>query len=77
MNDRLFESAKPYGAIATRHIYERMRSLRVGEAFTLERKEWKVPTSPKDSISKNSRYRDHFKVEELERGEGWVISRVK
>jgi len=40
-------------------------------------KEWKVPTSPEDSIGKNSRYRDHFKIEELGGGKGWVISRVK
>ena len=77
MNDRLFEPRKSNGAIATRHVYERMRSLRVGEAFTLEWKEWKVPTSPKHSIGQNARYRDHFKVEELEGGKGWVISRVK
>ena len=77
MNDRLFEPGKPNGPIATRHVYERMRSLRVGEAFTAECEEWKVPTSPKDSIGKNLRYRDHFKVEELERGKGWRISRVR
>jgi hypothetical protein len=65
------------GPIATRPVYERMRSLRVGEAFTVERKEWQVATSPKDSIGKNARYRDHFKVEELEGGKGWLIARVK
>jgi len=77
MNDRLFEPGKPHGPIATRHVYERMRSLRVGETFTVERHEWKVATSPKESIGKSARYRDHVKVEELEGGKGWLISRVK
>src|SRR5580704_10242650 len=41
-----------YGPIATRHVYERMRSLQVGEAFTVERDEWPMPTPPQRQISR-------------------------
>jgi hypothetical protein len=69
--------SKPNGPIATRHVYDRMKSLQVGEAFTVEWKQWRAATSPKDSIGKSRRYRDHFNVEELDGGKGWRISRVR
>jgi hypothetical protein len=66
-----------YGTLATRTVYQRLRALEVGEEFTLSTKEWKVATSPMDSIGKSVRHRDHIKVRELENGTGWIISRVK
>jgi hypothetical protein len=72
--------AKPmrsYGLIATRPVYNRMRSLQVGEAFTVAPQDWPIATPPTDTIGKNARYRAHFKVEELDRGRGWRIIRVK
>jgi hypothetical protein len=76
MLDILSRSTK-YGPIATRHIYDRMRELPVGAQFTLERHDWPMPTSLKDSIISNVRYRDHFTVEELDGGGGWRITRIK
>jgi hypothetical protein len=54
-----------------------MRSLQVGEAFTVAPKEWPIATPPTDTIGKNVRYRDHFKVEQLDGGKGWRITRFK
>jgi hypothetical protein len=68
---------KSCGPIATRHVYERMKSLQVGEAFTVEWKDWRAATPPTDTMGKSARYRDHFKVEELDGGRGWRITRVK
>jgi hypothetical protein len=66
-----------HGPMVTRAIYEQIRSLRVGEKFTLAKSEWRVATSPMDSIGKSARYRDRIIVRPLEHGEGWLISRVK
>jgi len=66
-----------YGPIATRKIYDRMRSMQVGEEFALKRSEWKVATSPVDSIGKSAKYRDDYTVRELADGTGWVIVRVR
>jgi hypothetical protein len=69
---------KSHGLIATtRPVYQRMRSLQVGEAFTVAPKEWPIATPPTDTIGKNVRYRDHFKVEQLDGGKGWRITRFK
>jgi hypothetical protein len=65
------------GPMVTRAIYERIRTLRIGENFTLQASEWKMATSPMDSIGKGARYRDKIVLRELENGTGWVISRVK
>jgi hypothetical protein len=77
MTDIFTKPMKSYGLIATRPVYERMRSLQVGEAFTVAPKEWPIATPPTATIGKNVRYRDHFKVEALEGGKGWRISRVR
>ena len=77
MTDTFAKPIKPYGPIATRHIYERMRALQVGEAFTVAWKDWRAATPPTGTMGKSRRYRDHFKVEELGDGRGWLISRVK
>jgi hypothetical protein len=65
------------GPTMTRAIYERIQSLRVGEKFTLAASEWRMATSPVDSIRKSERYRDKIVLRELENGRGWIISRVK
>jgi hypothetical protein len=41
---------RPHGPIATRHIYERMTSLEVGETFTLAPKDWPMATPPTVTI---------------------------
>lgn len=69
--------ATPYGPMATRGVYERVRSLQVGEEFTLKASEWSSATSPVESIGKSARYRDYYTVRELSDGKGWVISRIK
>jgi hypothetical protein len=66
-----------YGPIATRKIYDRMRSMQVGEEFALKRSEWRVATSPVDSIGKSAMYKHDYTVRELADGTGWVIARVK
>jgi hypothetical protein len=65
-----------HGPIESRAFYERIRSLRVGEKFTLAKSEWRVATTPVEAMSGNARYRDQIVVEELEDG-GWIIARVK
>jgi hypothetical protein len=65
------------GPMVTRAIYERIRSLRIGEKFTLAASEWKIATAPEESIGKSKRYRDRIAVRPLDHGEGWLISRVK
>jgi hypothetical protein len=77
MTDMFAKSIKSYGLIATRPVYERMRSLQVGEAFTVAPKEWPIATPPTATIGKSARYRNHIKVEELDGGRGWRISRVR
>ena len=77
MTDTFNRPSKPTGPIATRHVYDRMKSLQVGEAFTVEWKEWRAATPPTITIGRSPRHRDHFKVEELVGGKGWRISRVK
>jgi hypothetical protein len=72
----IFSRSTRYGPIATRHIYDRMRKLTIGAEFILERRDWPMPTSLKDSIVTNVRYRDQFEVEELDGGRGWRILRV-
>jgi hypothetical protein len=69
--------ATPYGPIATRAVYARVRSLRVGEDLTLKASEWRSATSPVESIGKSERYRDYYVVRELNDGKGWVISRIR
>jgi hypothetical protein len=54
-----------------------MRALKIGEEFTLLTGQWRVATSPMNSIGKSIKYRGHIKVRELESGTGWIISRVK
>ena len=66
-----------YGPIATRKIYDRMRSMQVGEEFALKRSEWKVATSPVVSIGKSAKYRYDYTVSELADGTGWVIVRIR
>jgi len=66
-----------YGPMATRRVYERVRSMKVGEELTLSANDWRSATSPMHAIGRSERYRDNFKVRELEGGGGWVISRVK
>jgi hypothetical protein len=66
-----------HGPVVTRAIYEQIRSLRIGEKFTLAKSEWRVATSPMESIGKSARYRDRIIVRPLEHGEGWLISRVR
>jgi hypothetical protein len=68
---------KAYGPIATRKIYDRMRSMQAGEEFTLKRSEWKVATPPVDTIGKSATYRDDYTVRELADRTGWVIARVR
>jgi hypothetical protein len=46
------------GPMVTRAVYQRIQSLRVGEKFTLAASEWRMATSPVDSIRKSERYRD-------------------
>ena len=58
-------------------MYDRLKTLQVGEEFTLKLSEWKSATPPTDSIGHSRRYRDCFQVRELEVGKGWVITRVK
>jgi hypothetical protein len=65
------------GPMVTRAIYERIRSLRVGEKFTLAANEWRMATAPEESIGKSKRYWDRIVVRPLENGTGWLISRVK
>jgi len=77
MIDTFAKPIKPYGPIATRPVYERMRSLQIGEAFTVAWKDWRAATPPTETIGKSARYRDHFKVDELDGGMGWRISRVR
>src|SRR5450631_921242 len=38
------------GPMVTRAVYQQIRSLRVGEKFTLATSEWRVATSPTDTI---------------------------
>ena len=77
MTDIFSRTPKPTGPVATRHIYDRMRTLQVGEAFTVKWNEWGTPTPPNETIKRSPRYREHFKIEELDGGKGWLISRVK
>ena len=66
-----------YGPIATRKIYDRVRSMQVGEELTVKWEEWAMATPLSDAILKSPTYRDEYKVRELEGGKGWMITRVK
>jgi hypothetical protein len=73
----LKDRPKSLGPFATRHVYERVRSLRVGEEFTLKLSEWGSATAPTITIGNNRSFRDCIKVRELGDRKGWLISRVK
>ena len=77
MTDIFSPHFKLKGPVATRHIYERMRSLQVGEALTLKLKEWETPTPPNETIGRSPLYREYFKVEGLDGGKGWRITRIR
>jgi hypothetical protein len=68
---------KSQGPFATRHVYERVRSLQVGEEFTLTVSEWKSATAPTITIGNNRSFKDYIRVTELGDHKGWRISRVK
>jgi hypothetical protein len=76
-DDPVNDPPKSLGPFATRHVYERVRSLQVGEEFTLELSEWKSATAPTITIGNNRSFRDRIKVTELGDRKGWLISRLK
>jgi hypothetical protein len=65
------------GSLANRKVYERLRSMRVGEEFLLRSSEWKTPTEPTHTIRYSPHYRGRFSVTRLEDGTGWLIVRLK
>jgi hypothetical protein len=75
--DAVNESPKSLGPLATRKVYERLKSLQAGESFTVTPNDWGSATLPTDSLGNSRRYRDYFQVRSLQGGKGWVISRVK
>jgi hypothetical protein len=77
MTDIFSRGFRPKGPVATRHIYERMRSLQVGEAFTVKWNDWGTSSPPNETIRRSPRYREYFKVEGLDGGKGWRITRIR
>ena len=47
-----------YGPIATRKIYDRVRSMKVGEELTVKCEEWAMATPFADAIVMSPTYRD-------------------
>jgi hypothetical protein len=65
------------GPFATRLIYDRLRSLEVGEGFTLAYSEWKVATPPDQNILSNPKYAGRFTISPSKDSKGWLIARIK
>jgi uncharacterized protein (DUF2249 family) len=64
------------GPIGNRRIYDRLKSLKVGQELKLEISEWKGHTTPQ-SLNWNPRYQGQFTVRRLADGTGWVVMRLK
>jgi uncharacterized protein (DUF2249 family) len=64
------------GPIGNRRIYDRLKSLKVGQKLKLELSEWKGHTTPQ-CLNWNPRYQGQFTVRRLEDGTGWVVMRLK
>jgi len=65
------------GPIGNRQIYERLKSLKVGEGLTVGRSEWKGRSPPTQNLQYTSRYRGEFAVSRLEGGTGWLIVKLR